>query len=440
MSGCIRMFSAALSAMLLAAGPIKADQVQLDVSMSQSTLLANKKQTTYLKVGLTGFALAQQKERPPVNVALVLDKSGSMNGQKIARAREAAVSALERLNANDTVSIITYDSTVHVLVPATKLTDKEQVIAKIKSITAGGSTALFAGVSKGAAELRKFINRDRVNRVILLSDGLANVGPQSPSELGALGASLGKEGIAVTTMGLGLQYNEDLMMQLANRSDGNHIFIERATDLVRIFNSEFDDVLSVVAQEVAITIHCNDGIRPIRMLNGEADINGQDVVVSMNQLYSKQEKYVILEVEIPATAPEKTRDVAKVDVSYSNMTTKTTDRLTSAVSVAFSESAEDVKNAVNREVMEKSVLQVANIQNQLATQLRDKGDIAGAQRVLQSNMFYLLTEAEKLDSKLLGQRRASNEVQSKNLEGKKWNTYRKQMRRLQFKDMKQQKY
>lgn len=86
-------------------------------------------------------------------------------------------------------------------------------------MVAGGGTALYAGVAQGASELREFLDPHRVNRIILLSDGQANKGPSSPSELGNLGAALISEGISVTTIGIGLGYNEDLMTQLAPRSD-----------------------------------------------------------------------------------------------------------------------------------------------------------------------------------------------------------------------------
>lgn len=119
-----------------------------------------------------------------MNIAIVLDKARSMQGSKIEEARRGAIEAVKRLGPNDIVSVITYDSTVQVLVPATKLTDKAAVCQKISQIKAGGRTALFAGVSKGAVEVRKFLDKERVNRVVLLSDGKANIGASSPSELG----------------------------------------------------------------------------------------------------------------------------------------------------------------------------------------------------------------------------------------------------------------
>lgn len=422
------------------AGSASAAQVRLEVSLDKPTMLAEKKQPAYVKIGLTGFKLRGHEQRAPVNVAIVLDKSGSMGGEKIAKAKQAAIAAIGRLGSDDIVSVVAYDSTVQVIVPATKLSDKESVIQQIRRIEAGGSTALFAGVSKGADELRKFLDRNRVNRVILLSDGLANVGPQSPSELGSLGASLMKEGISVSTMGLGLDYNEDLMTKLARNSGGNHVFIEQANDLVKVFNHEFNDVLSVVAQEVAIDIRVADGVRPVRVLNLDAEINGQQAIVQMNQLYSEQEKYVMLEVEVPATRAGKSRQVAEVRVSYSNLQTKTTDRLSSSVSANFSESLAEVETKLNTAVCAAAVLQISNERSKLATDLRDKGDIEGARKLLLENSKYLKDNADKYGDKLLNERCVDNRDQALNVAGPEWAKTRKAMRGQQIADDQQQSY
>ncbi len=413
-------------------------QALLDVSLAHPTLLAGSPQTTYLKVGLTGFKISSTETRPPVNLALVLDRSGSMTGSKLAQAKDAAIRALERLGSNDIVAVIAYDSTVQVVVPATKLTDKNAVRRAIESIQAANSTALFAGVSKGAAEVRKFLDRNHVNRVILLSDGLANVGPQTPSALGELGASLMKEGIAVTTLGLGLDYNEDLMVQLARRSDGNHVFVEQATELAAVFNHEFNDVLSVVAQEITIKIQCAPGIRPVRLLGIDGEINGQEVVIQLNQLYSEQEKYALLEVAVPESRAMQVRPVAKVAVAYANIETKTSDRLSSAISVHFDESPDVIAERTNIKVMAECVLQVANEQNVLAVALRDQGKTKLAKELLESNAMFLINNARELKSEELKQRAFDNTQQSENLDPEKWKRTRKGMRSQQHQDARQQ--
>lgn len=405
---CLR-WVVTLAVLLLAVSTVgSANQIALDVAMGSPYVLADNKSVAYVRIAMTGFELEDAAKRTPVNLAIVLDKSGSMNGEKITQAKEAAKNAIKRLGPNDIVSIITYDSTVHVLVPATKVSDKQAVLAAIDRIRADGSTALFGGISKGAREVRKFLEMDRVNRIILLSDGLANVGPSSPGELGELGRSLGSEGISVTTIGLGLDYNEDLMTQLAMKSDGNHMFAENATDINNAFARELGDVLSVVAKDVEIELDCADGIRPIRILGREGEIAGTKVRLSMNQLYSGQRKYVIVEVEISPTETGVERSVGSVGISYRNLGTGTTDRLNSSVSVAAKATQEAVDKGVNNDVMASAIYMIGVENNRFAMELRDKGQIEEAQRVLISNVGYLYENSVRFSSKDLGDYSKSN--------------------------------
>jgi Ca-activated chloride channel family protein len=427
-----------LHANLVCAGVSKTSQLRLDVAMDKPVLLADSKQTAYLRVGLTGCALDAEQQRAPVNIALVIDKSGSMSGEKIEKAKEAAIMAICRLNYNDIISVVLYDSTVNVLIPATKVSDKENIFQTIRDIKANGSTALFAGVSKGAEEMRKFLTSNRVNRMVLLSDGLANIGPQSPTELGRLGASLIKDGISVTTIGLGTGYNEDLMTQLAYKSDGNHYFAEEASELAGVFDSDFGRALSVVAQEAEVQIRCMPGIRPVRLLGRQGQINGQIVSVFINQLYSEHEKFILLEVEVPPTAEYQTRKIAAVNVRYDNMKTHTTDRLSSEIEVNFTRSKDLIEKRTNDNVMVDVVELIAAERNELAMRLRDKGKIEEARKALKSNYEYLRSNAALYKSSRLKEYAIENEQDSINLDEDKYQQRRKSMRESQFQRAMQQ--
>lgn len=160
----------------------QAELVEMKVNLANPVLQAEKVQKTYLKVALAARGEGLTKApRPQANVAIVIDRSSSMQGDKIVKAKEAAILALHRLNQDDIVSVLAYSSGVNVLVTATKLHDRGAVEAAIDTIQASGSTALFAGVSKGAAEVREFLQENSINRVVLLSDGQANQGPGSPA-------------------------------------------------------------------------------------------------------------------------------------------------------------------------------------------------------------------------------------------------------------------
>ncbi|MCK6573803.1 VWA domain-containing protein [Myxococcota bacterium] len=438
---------AALATLLLP-GPARARSLadgagvaplSLSTRLSAPLLPAGQLGTAYLKVELAGAPL-QLATRPPVNVALVIDKSGSMQGTKIERAREAAIQAIRKLGPQDIVSIVTYDTTVAVVAPATKASDQETLIRAIRGIHAGGDTALFAGVTKGAAEVRKFLERGRVNRVLLLSDGLANVGPSSPAELGALGASLVREGISVTTFGLGLGYNEDLMTELARQSDGNHAFIEDAANLAQFFDLELGTAVAVVAQDVQLRLDCGPGVRPVRVLGRPAEIIGQLVTTSMNQIYAAQRQHLLLEVEVSPGAQHERRQVAAVSVTYGDLKTRTSEMLSGEAAVTFTNDRAAAERATDRSVMVSAVELIANERNALAVSLRDRGEVQRAREVLRDNAAYLQSNSVQLDAPALEMLRKENESDAENLEGEGWNRQRKSMRKKQLKMDMQQMY
>ncbi|MBE9398788.1 VWA domain-containing protein [Pontibacterium sp. N1Y112] len=430
-----------LVAIVLSLSTAQAREITLTTNLATPVMAADETHKTFIKISLEGFKQEQHEERIPANIAIVLDKSGSMNGDKIQQARKAAIMAIKRLNAQDIVSVVSYDSRVQVVVPATKVSDKHQIANAIRNIRANGNTALFAGVSKGAQELRKFLDHNKVNRVILLSDGLANVGPSSANELGKLGLSLAKEGMSVTTIGLGLGYNEDLMTQLAGFSDGNHAFVENAEDLAQVFQYEFGDVLSVVAQGVNINIHCKNGIKPLRILGREAEIRGNRITTRMNQLYSEQEKFIILEVEVPARGVTNDLEVAEVDVSYTNLYSQQAQSLKNRVLASFSQSDKQIQEAVDVKTYEAAAEQVANEESRKAIQLRDQGDIEGARSVLKSSATYLDTLGQSLSSPKLLEQKAEALQDAEELENDQdWNKKRKELKERQYKRATQQSY
>ncbi|MCB9526987.1 MAG: VWA domain-containing protein [Myxococcales bacterium] len=429
-----------LAAALLACGPAVAQTARLEVAPAQPAVVAGQKNKVYLKVGLTGLALESADARPPVNVAIVLDKSGSMSGEKLARAKQAARFAVDRLSPHDIVSIVAYDSTVQVVVPATKAVDKQSIHLGIERLAAGGNTALFAGVSKGADELRKFFDHNRVNRLVLLSDGLANVGPSSAAELARLGGALMREGMSVTTLGLGLDYNEDLMSQLARAADGNHAFIEHAQDLARFFDLEFGTVLKVVARDATLTIDCAPGVRPVRLLGREGDIVGQQVVVRLNQLYAGEEKFALLELEVGPGELGGRALVARAAASYGNLVSKQTDALTGAAHVEFVATAADAERRIDQSVMVRAVELIASEQSRLAVVLNDQGRTQEAERVLLDNAAWLDENWQRYKAPSLKQLQQQNIEDSKNLAPDDYRRQRKVMRKRQVEFEMQQLY
>jgi Ca-activated chloride channel homolog len=325
--------------------------VRLRIDVDRDVLPSDCTDKAVIKIGLDGLRLPRRELRPPVNLALVIDKSGSMAGDRIIKAREAALEAVRRLAPDDLVALVVYDTQVRTLVPAQRVGDGRRLRDAICEIEAGGNTALYGGVTRGAAELRRHLEDERyIKRIILMSDGLANVGPSSPVELGRLGTSLLREGISVTTIGLGLGYNEDLMTRLAQCSDGNTYFVEHSADLPRIFAAELGDVLSVVARRIVIEIEFPRGVRPIGFVGRDGVIRGQIAEFSLNQLYGGQEKFALLEVEVSPGAAGAEREIARARVTYENALNQRAGTLTATRRVQFSASREAVVKSANHQV------------------------------------------------------------------------------------------
>ena len=432
----LRLFGFLFLACLAYSTPLHAEPsappLHLDIAVSHPYLRPHTHQRIYLKVGVKGGLLPSAKKRAPLNLAVVIDRSGSMSGERIARAKQAARMLVSMLQPDDILAIVTYDSSVHVLVPATKVTDKEDIIRKINSIQANGFTALFGGVSKGLAEVRKFLHKERVNRVILLSDGLANVGPRSPNALGRLGEASAKEGISITTIGIGLGYNEDLMTQLARRSDGNHGFARDASELDRIFRAELGDITTVIAQQVQVTIRCAPGIRPIRVLDRPAEIRDNVVFTSFNQLYSNQHKYLLLEIEPPIGNSEQPKDIAHVDVSFLDMQSRQRTHAKGQTALRYTLDERTVQQHLRRDVLIEVHEALGNEANQRAVTMRDKGQLENARKLLLENALRLQQMAHRLGSKRLKRSSESNIQDAKNLQGQQWQNQRKVMRKRQY--------
>jgi len=415
-----------------------ANTVTCRVELDRNVLPADEAQRAVIKITLDAPPPPKQN-RPPVNLALVLDRSGSMGGAKLEKAKEAAIEVLRRLEPRDIFSLVVYDTQVETLVPAQSAGNAEWIENRIRQITPGNSTALFGGVSQGAAEIRKNLDRKYVHRIILLSDGLANVGPSTPEDLGRLGAALIKEGIAVTTVGVGTDYNEDLMARLSQNIDGSTYFVENSRDLPRIFTAELGDVLSVVAKKVTLVIECPEGVRPVSVIGREGRIRGQTVELFLNQLYGGQEKYVLVEVDVSSGKHGASRDIAVARVTYDNPFTQSRESSGGTARFRFSNDRKDVDNSVNVPVQKAYYINLYAVAEVDAIALADDGKREEAARKLREAGAQLIKAGDELNDKELKEKGSYSKKQSEEI-GKDGmsRTTRKIMRSESYQEINQQ--
>lgn len=421
-----------------AADSLRDARVTCRVETEKSVLFAGPSQNVVLKVTLDAPSVPSHILRPPVNLSIVLDRSGSMEGEKIEQAKAAAIEAVQRLGTADVFSLVVYDSNVQTVIPAQRVQNVDRIIARIKGIYPGGSTALFGGVSQGASEIRKNLTSEYVHRIILLSDGLANVGPRSPEELGRLGAALIKENISVTTIGVGIDYNEDLMTRLSQKSDGNAYFVESSVDLPRIFSAELGDVLNVVAKKVDIIISLPEGVEPVSIIGREGRIKDRTIELSMNQLYGNQEKYALVEVKIPPSEIDAEMEVASAKVQYENPFTRKSEVVYGKSVATFSRDPQLVKESTNIEVVRDYQLNLNALEQEKAISLSDKGQKKEAVQALKQSAEKMKQYAAEYDDQILLEEAKNMEDQAEVIEKEGMNKKNRKVLRTKSYQLKNQ--
>ncbi len=262
----------------------------------------------YLRLSLATRHAHHRPERHPLNLCVVLDRSGSMSEEsKMTYAKSALVTLVDQLQSDDRFSLVIYDDEVDVLRPASCVgNDKDEIRTLINEITPRGWTNLGGGMQEGFRQVEKNIERGDVNRVILLSDGLANQGITDPGQLERIARRHRAQSISLTTIGVGLDYNENLMVGLSENGGGNYYFLESSRNLASVLRKEFDGLSEVVAQNVSIELQLGHGVQLLDVIGYDHHAEGSSVGVSVGDLYAEESRDIILELNVPPGAGELT--------------------------------------------------------------------------------------------------------------------------------------
>jgi Ca-activated chloride channel family protein len=209
-----------------------------------------------LSIACPALDPSSAKARPRLNLALAIDRSGSMDGKPLAEAKSCAGRVVNSLREGDRIAIVAYDDRAKIIVRATDLTaaNKAEILAALASVETGGNTNLHAGWLAAATEAGCGLAPDVLTRVVLLSDGQANAGITDVGEIARQAAALAERGIATSTIGLGHHFNEDLMTQLAQAGQGQANYGETAEDLWPSFEAEFGLLAATCGKDVQLLL------------------------------------------------------------------------------------------------------------------------------------------------------------------------------------------
>lgn len=273
--------------------------------------------------------------RLPLEVSVVLDRSGSMSGKPLQKAIAATEVLLDALGPDDTVSVVVFDNKVSTALEPAPLTDVAAAKKVLKKIRPGGATALHAGWVRGCEHVAGRPNERVVRRVLLLTDGQANHGCTDPKKIIEQARKQGVDGVSTTTLGFGSDFNEDLLIGMAEASGGNFYYIETPEEATQVFAIEGEALTSIAAERVTLTITPKaKGVRIVEVLNrfpsrtlseqwgvrpdkpgSPPKPPGGGVEIFIGEMYHAEDKHIAVRLEIDSGA-ELAKGVELAHVSF----------------------------------------------------------------------------------------------------------------------------
>ncbi|GAB4211072.1 MAG: VWA domain-containing protein [Roseiflexaceae bacterium] len=294
------------------------DTVKLSCTWGRAPLPASAaQQVAYLLVEAQAQAAA---EAVPLNFCLVLDRSGSMQGAKLAALKDATKRVIDTLTPQDIVAIVIFDDQVEVLVPATLAADKNALKAQIDRIEEAGGTAMSGGLRAGQAELRKNASPDRVSALLLLTDG-QTWGDEDQCR--ALATQIGQEGGRITALGLGAEWNEKLLDDLAEVSGGSSDYIKEPGDITKFFQRAVRAAQGTAARDARLLLRLARDVTPRAIHRatpfianlGYQPIGDNEVSVRLGDLEAGAPASVVIDLMLPARAAGSFR-IAQAELHY----------------------------------------------------------------------------------------------------------------------------
>ena len=351
----------------------------------------NKTGYLYIETKLSAF-MNDNVKRVPLNISIVIDRSGSMNGVKLGYAKKAAKGIIDQLKSEDFVSIVMYDNVVDSVQVPIHVIDKLAIHKKIESIATRGGTNLWGGTEKGYEYAQKNYKPGFVNRVLLISDGLANVGLTDP-KLIKLKVQQYKDdnGITLSTFGVGLDYNETLMTAMAETGLGNYYFIDAPDKMAAMFNKELSGLLNVAAQNAELKITLPQGVKIVKAYPLKYTESGNEIAVKFKDLFSEETKGILFSFAITDgvnTVLKFNSTLSYIDVTDGQQKTISHDNILTPV-----KNVDAYLTHFNKGVIEQAILFTANENLETAMTLVDKGDYDGANNVLDDNKAFLSANA-----------------------------------------------
>jgi Ca-activated chloride channel family protein len=281
---------------------MNAETLKLSVSSDLDLFSRDYDSTRILEIAVEAPKTPPQSSRPHLNLALVIDRSGSMSGEKIEFAKRACTYVLDMLTEGDRAALVAYDDQIELHSPSVPVNAANRSLLKerVGMLRSRGSTNLFDGWQMGCGQAAEAAQDGSLNRVLLLTDGLANVGLTDPEILATHAGELYKRLVSTSTFGIGLDYDHNLLEGMANRGGGHYYYIENPRDIPRIFEAEFKELAAAALMDVQLSVHLPEelGVEVLGGWSSERSLG--KLTIHLGALYGGRREPVYLRLNLPA--------------------------------------------------------------------------------------------------------------------------------------------
>jgi Ca-activated chloride channel family protein len=291
------------------------DQIVLHALLSNDRVLAGPGGESFLQINLDAKEVAGG-ERAAMAMAIVIDRSGSMQGEKIEKVREAAKELVRRLSPKDRIAIISYATDTSVDLPLTPLADFDRTRAEriIDGILDGGGTNLSGGLEAGLEQLSHSPAAGFASRLVLLTDGNANQGLTDPQEIADIAKKARQSGITVSALGVGIDFNEDLMTMVAESGGGSYYYAKDGASTVEALGNEFKSLSKLAGHQVEVALELGDAVTVKEVYGYRTETQGSRLVIPVGDMAGGEERKIMIRLSSNFAVGKAT--VARVTFGY----------------------------------------------------------------------------------------------------------------------------
>lgn len=345
----------------------------------------------YTEIKSFNYEIPQNTKRSPLNISLVIDNSGSMQGAKLEYVKKASEFLIEQMSPSDFISIIEYSDSCIVRQSATAVTDKANLIRIIRGIYTSGSTNMGSGIRQGYVEVKKNFKDGYMNRVLVLSDGQVNRGITKQDQLEAMVRVQNDEyKISLSTFGVGADFNENLMTALAEQGSGNYYFIANPESVSDIFRQELSGLTSMIANNVILKINIPSGIYVEKVYGFPYKITNNQIIVNFRSISALETKGVIVRCRLNTPVQMQYDFSSSLDFQDVTEKDKIVQHLVIKQTASSSYNQEMITTSINHKVIEQGILFESIEMLDMASKEVDRRNFNGARRLLEYNRDFLI--------------------------------------------------